>query len=458
MAASSDPVNVLSSLDRDASGNVTDAQIEVGRRNLSVTTPVSAQNFGGGDIAPADVTDLINGSTVATVVGDDTATIDGSKEASIGDGASEVITIGQVSEGDSFQVDLGDVPVNVAGGGTATGERTFEFVAGANDGTADVAQNLTSQISAFFEAATDSSLNLSATVSGNQITITNGPPESGTNSNLLIGLRAQTGGTAGATAASGGLGALQNVDVTTDSGATGALNAIEGLIQKSVDAAAAFGSAEGRISTQSDFVGKLTDSLTSGIGSLVDANMEEASARLQALQVQQQLGRNRSRSPTRRRRPCCRFSGNPDVRGARAAPLTPTPTHRSLERTSRERNPAGPDRLWRTDGTDPHPARHGIRYYRPHHARPQDCRRKTGGHPALAAAIHDNRRLWTLLAADVATESNPLPRELRARILYLAEFTRVHSGEVLRNGASVEPLVEVNTAVMRGLADRAGAQ
>ena len=88
----------------------------------------------------------------------------------------------------------------------------------------------------------------------------------------------------------GGLGALQNIDVTTNSGATGALTSIEGLIDKSVDAAAAFGSAEGRISTQSDFVSKLTDSLNSGIGSLVDANMEETSARLQALQVQQQLG------------------------------------------------------------------------------------------------------------------------------------------------------------------------
>ena len=33
----------------------------------------------------------------------------------------------------------------------------------------------------------------------------------------------------------------------------------------------------------------LTDSLTTGIGSLVDADMEETSARLQALQVQQQL-------------------------------------------------------------------------------------------------------------------------------------------------------------------------
>ena len=62
------------------------------------------------------------------------------------------------------------------------------------------------------------------------------------------------------------------------------------LIQNSIDAAAEFGSAQGRIETQSEFVGKLTDSLKSGIGTLVDADMEEASARLQALQVQQQLG------------------------------------------------------------------------------------------------------------------------------------------------------------------------
>ena len=82
---------------------------------------------------------------------------------------------------------------------------------------------------------------------------------------------------------------MQNIDVTTDAGATGALAAIDGLIDQSVSAAAAFGSAEGRVETQSSFIGKLTDSLKSGIGALVDANMEEASARLQALQVQQQL-------------------------------------------------------------------------------------------------------------------------------------------------------------------------
>lgn len=72
----------------------------------------------------------------------------------------------------------------------------------------------------------------------------------------------------------------------------------------------------------------------------------------------------------------------------------------------------------------------------------------------LAAAIHDNRRLWTILAADAADRDNPLPKELRARILYLTEFTRQHSARVLRSGAPVRPLIEINSAIMRGLRDR----
>jgi flagellin len=40
---------------------------------------------------------------------------------------------------------------------------------------------------------------------------------------------------------------------------------------------------------QDDFVSALGDSLDSGIGRLVDANMEEESSKLSALQTQQQL-------------------------------------------------------------------------------------------------------------------------------------------------------------------------
>ncbi len=92
------------------------------------------------------------------------------------------------------------------------------------------------------------------------------------------------------TTAGGGLAALATVDVSTAAGATAALTAIEGLIQTSIDAAAAFGSSQKRIETQNEFVRQLTDALTSGIGALTDADLEEASARLQSLQVQQQLG------------------------------------------------------------------------------------------------------------------------------------------------------------------------
>ncbi|MEM7320964.1 MAG: flagellin, partial [Pseudomonadota bacterium] len=54
-------------------------------------------------------------------------------------------------------------------------------------------------------------------------------------------------------------------------------------------ASASFGSVEGRISIQKDFISNLSDSLKSGIGAMVDADMEAVSARLQALQTQQQL-------------------------------------------------------------------------------------------------------------------------------------------------------------------------
>lgn len=90
--------------------------------------------------------------------------------------------------------------------------------------------------------------------------------------------------------ASGGLFGLDTIDVTTKAGARAALDNIESMINRAISASAAFGSAQGRLDTQADFVSKLTDSLKAGIGTLVDAEMEEASARLQALQVQQQLG------------------------------------------------------------------------------------------------------------------------------------------------------------------------
>jgi flagellar protein FlaF len=71
--------------------------------------------------------------------------------------------------------------------------------------------------------------------------------------------------------------------------------------------------------------------------------------------------------------------------------------------------------------------------------------------PALAGALHDNRQLWSSLAADVAEPGNRLPGPLRAQLFYLYEFTDQHSAKVLDGKASLDVLIDINTAVMRGL-------
>ena len=78
-----------------------------------------------------------------------------------------------------------------------------------------------------------------------------------------------------------------------------------------------------------------------------------------------------------------------------------------------------------------------------------------GRFAGVVAALHDNRRLWTRLAADVAEPTNGLPQALRAQIFYLAEFTQAHSRRVLKGEAEVQALIDVNTAVMRGLGQAA---
>jgi flagellin len=67
-------------------------------------------------------------------------------------------------------------------------------------------------------------------------------------------------------------------------------DAIDTLIDTANTAAATFGAAQARIEAQNAFLSKQADALKTGVGALVDADMEESSARLAALQTQQQLG------------------------------------------------------------------------------------------------------------------------------------------------------------------------
>ena len=168
-----------------------------------------------------------------------------------------------VQDGDGYQIDID---------GT-----TYTYVAGQGEDMIDVVNGL--------KAAIDAT---------NSTTLTTKVELDDTNYRLRIDSTANVTAITMAFAtegdATGGMFGLDKLSVLTDASATNALSSIEGLIQNAVSAAAEFGSIQGRIQTQSEFVSKIMDGLTSGIGALVDADMEAASARLQALQVQQQLG------------------------------------------------------------------------------------------------------------------------------------------------------------------------
>lgn len=91
--------------------------------------------------------------------------------------------------------------------------------------------------------------------------------------------------------ASTGLNISAITDDPTDLlGLEAMVDGVDNALNTMTDAATLLGAAKSRISLQKDFVNKLMDSIDVGIGQLVDADMNEESTRLQALQVRQQLG------------------------------------------------------------------------------------------------------------------------------------------------------------------------
>ena len=83
---------------------------------------------------------------------------------------------------------------------------------------------------------------------------------------------------------------LASNSLMTLTGAGDALTALDTSIGTLNAAMGELGAQAKQIAAHNTFVTKLTDTLESGIGNLVDADLAKESARLQALQVQQQLG------------------------------------------------------------------------------------------------------------------------------------------------------------------------
>lgn len=75
----------------------------------------------------------------------------------------------------------------------------------------------------------------------------------------------------------------------------------------------------------------------------------------------------------------------------------------------------------------------------------------------FALALRDNCKLWTTLAGDVAKKENLLSPDLRAKIFYLCEFTQIQSRKALSDQTSADAMIDINMAILRGLAPKTGA-
>ena len=93
---------------------------------------------------------------------------------------------------------------------------------------------------------------------------------------------------AGGTGTSGSVVELSSA--TTDDEVEGMISAVDAMLADMTDAAATLGATNSRLEMQTDFVADLRDVIDTGVGRLVDADMNEESTRLKALQTQQQLG------------------------------------------------------------------------------------------------------------------------------------------------------------------------
>ena len=239
-------VNVLASLDRTPT-SVTASNINVLSQNLSTSAGATLTN---GTLSAANV---VTGTPV-TLNG---FTFQGGAGALAQDApTANPATLTALIAGDSIALKVGSVQARYI---VKDGDTADSLVSGLKTSLAE-------------NGLSDSDFTLS--LGAGALTVTNN-----TNASAAIAVTATRG--------TGGLAGLSTLDVVT--APTTALNAIEGMLKTSIDAAASFGSVQKRIDIQTDFVGELSDSLKTGIGVMIDADMEEASARLQALQVQQQL-------------------------------------------------------------------------------------------------------------------------------------------------------------------------
>ncbi|MDX2264373.1 MAG: flagellin [Hyphomicrobiales bacterium] len=281
--------SIVSSFSRDGSGAISIGQINVDTNATKLF-----------DIGSLDVGDFGAATNAA-----------GTTNSATGAAAAQVVTLTSVIREDAtnadtrtLAIDFTNLSSTTVAFGTGTVTANQALASGDSLGT-------TAKYDADTNVVTVTKIDLDVINSGpaaarytySTWTITNVTLNNSTGGGLLDAADTTTSGSytdanGNTTTSATGTGrSIFNLDISTltDSAADLAtLNAYtkqtEAAISALTTAASDLGSAKSRVSIQQSFVSSLKNSIDKGVGALVDADMNEESTRLQALQVQQQLG------------------------------------------------------------------------------------------------------------------------------------------------------------------------
>ena len=260
---------IVSSFSRNSDGTISIGTIGIA---LSGTALFDASSDASGLLEAGQELDEVGGLDSLT----ETAAVDGT--------SGEVQTLGAFS---AMTLDDDDaITFSIAvDGGDATevtiNKATVDAALSSTDGAIADAADFASVVT---QALSDAGVTgVTVGSSGGAVTITSDDTAAATSDVAITGVSSTDNGQT--------FGVL-DIDISSASDAEmdTYIAGVEAMAQAVTTAASDLGAVKSRISIQSDFVSSLMDAIDRGVGQLVDADMNEESTKLQALQVQQQLG------------------------------------------------------------------------------------------------------------------------------------------------------------------------
>jgi len=271
-AAGAGSASLVSSFTRDANNNVS-----VGTTDVAVSGVVLF------DTQTAGTKTGILDAQVAVAMTDNGGLANGQDAAASGT-AAEVEVFGNVANpitlGGDAKISF-NLTVNGESHKITIDKQTVNDALNRTDGTIADADAMVTVLNRALSNAGLTSDDVTVTAATNAVTIAN---TDSTDANTLSVSDAKAD-------AEAGYAAIGDINITAPGADLDELiSGVDKQLAKMATAAADMGAIKSRIDMQKDFSSKLTDAIERGVGQLVDADMSKESARLSALQVQQQLG------------------------------------------------------------------------------------------------------------------------------------------------------------------------